>query len=111
ATAVLLDGPAVTSFNNHSIWTGLDSQSLAIVVREGDPAPGLPVGNVFGNGGQPGPAEEIFFPPLINSWGTISYYGRATGPDGGEAIWSTRADGGGGLVVAEGQPAPGMTPA
>jgi hypothetical protein len=110
ATTARLLSPGVSPQNNHSIWKGTGPQSLTMVVREGDVAPGLPPITIYGNGGIGGTYEDVFSPPQINLQGTIVFSDIIPFAGGARGIWSTRADGPGGVVAVQGEQAPGMTP-
>jgi hypothetical protein len=111
ATAARLLSPGVSPQNNHSIWQGTGPQSLAMVVREGDVAPGLPPITIYGNGGQLGLLDDVFSPPQINAQGTIVFSDAAGRASGSLGIWSTRAEGRpGGVIAVEGEQAPGLMP-
>lgn len=96
-------GPGVTTSNDDGIWTsGLGTQTL--VIREGDPAPGLAGG-----------AAYLPKPPIsMNRSGQLAFLRSVVGPGGtplpvNQAIWST-SSGSLLLVASDGLKAPGTGP-
>jgi len=84
-----LAGSNVDSSNNFGLWSG-DSNSLRLVIRKGDPAPGLPDGVDF----RPmtlGVEGEVLG-PVISSDGKIAFAGNLVGngvdPTNDRAIWA-----------------------
>jgi hypothetical protein len=99
-----LKGTDVRTSNDTGVWADSDD-SLSLVAREGDQAPGAPVGlNFFG-----------FYPPVMNDPGDIAFIGTLeTGTnridtDYYQGIWRGRA-GAMELLARTGEHAPG-TPA
>jgi hypothetical protein len=86
---------------NHGIWSNR-SGSLALITRQGLPAPGTANGEIFVD----------FYQPVMNSAGRIAFTGGLVVPSGGhylivgDGIWSD-AQGPLTLVAREGEPAPG----
>lgn len=105
AFPALLSGPGIDSSNNLSLWSE-GSGSLALVAREGDQAPGTPLGTTF--------KQDNRFTPVLNGAGQTAFRAFLTGPDvnsdndGG--IWAEDPDGVLTLIVRDGdtiQVAPG----
>ncbi len=82
----LLSGPSVELTNNLGLWSD-GSGSLRLVAREGDPAPGAAVGEVF---------ASVDFPSM-NATGQVAFRGRVSGPGvdhtNEDGIWATELDG------------------
>ena len=102
AFVATLTGPGVINLvNSHGIWSDR-SGALGLVVRAGDPAPGLP-------------AVTLANPQLaaFNAAGrtliATGLAGAGVTADNDESIWSDRA-GGFALLARESQPAPGTEP-
>jgi hypothetical protein len=93
-----LTGTGVTSGNNTGIWSE-GSGTLALVAREGSPAPAIDAGVNFG----------LFDPPRLNSAGQIAFRATLTGSgvtsSNDTGIWS-EGSGTLALVAREGSPAP-----
>jgi hypothetical protein len=93
----------VTPENNSAIWSE-GGGKLAMVAREGDPAPAAPAGVNFGT---------LNGPPVINALGRTAFHGwlargiEGVSFDNDEGIWVER-DSVLELVVREGSPAPGI---
>lgn len=83
------------------LWTG-DADSLRLVAREGDPAPGLPAGWTF----------RYLFDPLVSADGRLCFIASVRGPEGERrsGIWTGRPDSLAPAVL-EGDPAPGFATA
>jgi hypothetical protein len=105
-------GPGVTTANDSGIWRGVPG-SVQPIMREGDPAPGLSDGALFGDFAD----IEVGRTDLaVNDRGEIVFFNRLTGPnvttsnDG--SLWHVDAAGVLSLIVREGDPfqvAPGDT--
>lgn len=87
AYACTLYGQSITAANNHGIWSNRGSD-VALVVRAGDLAPGMPEGAVF---------TSLFTPietPVVNRSGATCFYGLAEGSGlnwtNDTGIWSDR---------------------
>ncbi|MCI0675544.1 MAG: hypothetical protein L0Y42_07190 [Phycisphaerales bacterium] len=102
-----LSGSGVNTNNDESLWSDRGG-SLALVVREGDPAPGT--GAVFGA------ASSVFAPGGLrffnfNAQSRVALHGNIAGAGiddfNDEGIW-IEEDGVLALVVREGDPAPGF---
>ena len=103
-----LTGPGVSSANDEGFWTDRTG-SLALLLREGSQAPGLPTGVVFGGGqflGSPYP----FRSQRVNREGRLAVQANLLGPGVGtfnnETIYAERS-GQLTLILREGDPAPG----
>ncbi len=99
-----LTGTGITAANNSGVWAGVPG-SVALVAREGSPAPGTPAGVNF--------SEEVS-KLAINGAGALGFRGRLTGPgivafQNDFGIW-VGPPGGLVLAVRSGTQAPG-TPA
>lgn len=95
-------GPGVDSTNENGIWAENrpGAIGLGLVVRDGEAAPGTPLGVNFSS----------FFPPVINDAGEIAFTGNLTGPGvdstNDQGVWS-EGSGPMSLVARAGNPAPG----
>ncbi len=67
------------SISRQSVWTYELDGPLLLVAREGDPAPGLPAGSVFGS---------QFTHLTINSRGQIAFEAAFQGASNGYGIWA-----------------------
>lgn len=94
-----LSGNGVENGNNSAVWTA-GSGGLTLLVREGDPAPGIP-----GNFG-------FLNDPIFNNSGESAFPQRLVGLSfsNDDTIWSKGGGSGLTLIAREGSPAPG-TPA
>jgi hypothetical protein len=96
-----LAGTGVSATNDSGLWGG-PAGGLALVAREGDPAPGTPAGVAFGN---------LFGDPVIRD-GRVSFLvfnsltGAGVSAANDSGVWSG-APGGVQLIVREGDPAAG----
>ena len=83
----LLSGPGVDSSNDSALWRGSNRNDLALIVREGDPAPGMGARVVF--------AE--FFDSVVSGGGTVLFRGvlRGEGVDetNDRSIWVNTRNG------------------
>ncbi len=109
-----LTGPAVDATNDTGIWSEGGGSGLALIAREGDPAPGTPPGVVFGG------LNVFNDPPVLNAAGQVAFKRPVTGPgvnsSNNRGIWATDSDGELTLVVREGDawdvdPEPGIVDA
>jgi hypothetical protein len=92
----------------YGVWAGPPT-SLRLIARGGAQAPGLPQGLVFRHSGDGTP----FSPPQINEQGQVLFVaGAAAGPNQPETqgFWLADPNGPLRLVVASGDPAPGLAP-
>jgi hypothetical protein len=74
----LLRGPGVSSANNSGVWKGFDATTMQLVMREGQQAPGLAPGVVFGE-----IVDETFArfqSTLFNEAGEVAAVVRLAGP-------------------------------
>ena len=95
-----VNGPGITDANDHGIWIAT-SEGLALVAREGDPAPGTTAGETFGG--------FLSNPSLsINNAGQTAFNATLTGATGttDRGVWSN-ASGELALVARKGDAAPG----
>ena len=101
AFTATLTGPDVVFTNDAGVWAG-STGAVALVAREGDPAPGTAPGVVFGNG--------ITTEPVLNGAGEVVFTTTLTGPgvdaSNNSGLWAGGA-GSLGLVVRAGDVAPG----
>ena len=113
AFLAFVTGPGVTTANDSGIWRGVPG-SVQPIMREGDPAPGLSDGALFGDGTDvsDGDVNDI----AVNDRGEMIFFNRLTGPNVTTAndgsIWHVDATGALSLIVREGdsfQVAPGDT--
>ena len=101
-----LAGVGIDTLNNEGIWAGSDGD-YRLVVREGDPAPGLGDRVVFGSVSY---SFAMSNPPMLNSAGYVAFRASLRGPGVGTtnflSIW---AEGPSGLrmIARENEPAPG----
>ena len=94
-----LTGPDVDDSNDDGLWSE-GAGSLALLVREGDQAPGLPEGVLFA------PCNvEFLCPPVINDVGDTAFIIDLS--DLGNSIWVHRS-GSLNLVARTGSQAPGL---
>ncbi len=100
-----LTGTGVGGSNDTGIWTEGSGSGLALVAREGSPAPGTAVGVNFSN-------LDTGFPPVLNNAGQIAFRGSLTGTgvssSNDSGIWSEGGGSGLALVAREGSQAPGL---
>jgi hypothetical protein len=79
-----LSGPAVSADNDAGVWYGLPGE-VRLVAREGDQAPGTPLGVTF--------AEFDPSSPAVNAGGQIAFQARLTGAgvnsSNNRGIWAT----------------------
>ena len=80
-----LVGTGAISANDEGIWRTTSGTSLELIAREGDHAPGTPVGDNFLLPGS----------PVLNSAGHLAFSGSLSGPDitadNKYGIWSDRS--------------------
>jgi len=104
-----LEGFGVTTANDSTLYGPSGSSPLALLVREGDPAPGAGAGVSYG---------EIsgFFDPVaprnpVNGAGQVAFTAALTGTgvtsSNDRSLWLTDGAGGVSLVAREGDAAPG----
>lgn len=94
-----LAGPGVSTTNDNAIWLA-SGGAITLVLREGDPAPGLPAGQMFReffDGFQAGSAR-------VNSHGEVLIRAQTQAYTG---VW-LRADGGLTKIAATGDALPGL---
>jgi hypothetical protein len=96
-----LTGPNLTTQNDSALWTQRNG-SISLVAREGNAAPGLPVGVVFG------PLYDALISTdiQVNAAGQVAFSAFLTGPgvsaDNAEALWATDVNDNLRLIVREG---------
>lgn len=99
-----LAGPGVTTANDRAFMLGDSAATLRIVAREGDQAPGAPVGVTFQEFGN-GPSS--FSGPSLNAVGQMAFQAVLTGPGVDQTndlgLWATDPAGQLRLVIREGQ--------
>jgi len=105
---LILSGAGVTTANEESLWLYTPGSGNALLLREGDPAPGT-AGAVFGGGSQID-AFELPPSPVTANGRFIFYTGLAGGGtteanDG--ALYIADTTGAATLLAREGSPAPG----
>ncbi|HMB70794.1 MAG TPA: T9SS type A sorting domain-containing protein, partial [bacterium] len=96
-----ISGPGVVAgVNDEGLWIG-GGPGASLLVRLGDPAPGLPAGVVF---------SQLSWVPTLNDAGEVAFHGRVSGPGitpaNDTGIWSG-APGSLMLVARTGDPVPG----
>jgi hypothetical protein len=96
-----LAGPGIVGVSERVLWSDGGRAGLAVVAREGEPAPGVQDGALFQN----------IETPVLNGAGQTAFRGRLEGP-GVDAsnlvgIWSEGGGEGLSLVARSGDPAPG----
>ncbi len=101
---VSLAGPGITSSNDSSIWFGTPA-SYAMVLREGDQAPGLPAGVTI--------VSELVVgatPPTLNAQGRMALVVNlgGTSPPAQNAAIYVGVPGALGVLISKGDPAPDM---
>ena len=103
-----VSGPGITSTNDEGFWSNR-SGSSAVILREGDPAPGM-AGVVYGGAGQFIGTGYNFESPRFNDFGKVAIQANLTGSGIGtfdnEALWVEQ----GGVMTRlarEGDAAPG----
>jgi len=103
----VLTGTGVDASNNESVWSNA-SGALSLVAREGDSAPDVPAGVLFG-----GFRGTNLYDAILRGNGDAAFVSELTGagvtPQNDAALWAQR-NGVLGLVAREGDAAPG-TPA
>ncbi len=102
AFGAILSGSGVTTNNDQALWLGPPG-AVKLLVREGDPAPGLDPGVVF---------DELLFlsfgehAPAISPMGRAAFLGRVRGPGitaaNNDCLWVQDGNGGLRLVIREG---------
>jgi hypothetical protein len=111
-----LTGNAITDLNDEVLMK-FDGAGLVALVREGDPAPGLPQGNVFATFPSLAPGSGFtYYPslePVFDRQGNMAFRAALRGPDISSrlnsSIWRVRNDLPE-LVVRTGDEAPGVEP-
>jgi hypothetical protein len=99
-------GPAVDLDDNDGIWSGSSAESLRLLVRESDVAPGKQPGARFRGFND----DEDYFPafgnPSINNAGQIAFSATTRDAQGnrGSGIWMTDSNGILQAVIQVGQP-------
>jgi hypothetical protein len=97
-----LIGPGVVAANDSGVWT-LAENGARLVAREGDQAPGAPVGAVF----------TEFRTLYKNALGQVAFYAHFVGPNVDDfGIWATDVEGNLRSITQEGklfEMAPGVT--
>lgn len=110
AFAGSLVGPGVNRTNDRGIWLGSLPENLALVAREGDPAPGTAPGVVFSDILNLGVSREG---AVVNDAGEVALLGVITGPGvtfaNNRGIW-IGAPGNLRLAVRSGDQVPGLPP-
>ena len=105
-----LIGPGVSSANDRGIWLGSLSGNLALVAREGDPAPGTAPGVVFSEILNLGVSREG---AVVNDAGEVVLLAVVSGPGvtfaNNRGIW-IGAPGNLRLAVRSGDQVPGLPP-
>jgi len=83
----LLSGPGIDSSNDSALWRGSNQSDLALIVREGDPAPGMGAGVVFARS----------FGGVVSGTGTVVFRSLLRGEGVDEtndlSIWLSRRNG------------------
>ena len=101
-----LEGPGVDESNDTALWATDINGSLALVMREGDPVPGLPVGTTFVRDYH-GLTEH----PSYNDRGQLAFWAEMAGPDPTAphffGLWKWSPFGSLKLLVQSGDPVPG----
>jgi hypothetical protein len=101
-----LAGSAVTTSSDRSIWAGHSPETLGLVAREGNTAPGADAGAVFDDFWAAGSG------PAINTVNQVAFLGYVRGPavspTANTGIWIGKAESDLRLVALAGQQAPGM---
>lgn len=101
-----LTGTGVTSDNDWGIWVGAPG-SLTLLVRTGDPAPGMPAGNNFLDLAD---VSNVGIRPALNASGQCAFAGHVTGLGlDNSGLW-VGAPGSVALLARAGTPAPGAPP-
>jgi hypothetical protein len=98
-----LTGIGVTSDNDWGIWVGAPG-NLTLLVRTGDPAPGMPAGNNFLDFAD---VSNVGIRPALNASGQCAFAGHVTGLGlDNSGLW-VGAPGSVTLLARAGNPAPG----
>src|SRR3990170_5463730 len=96
-----LTGPGVTSANNAGIWGADGAGGLRLIARDGEQAPGTPLGTVF----------DSFNDPVLNAAGEVAFNAFLTGPGvtstNVRGIWLSDGLGSVRLIARDGDQAPG----
>jgi hypothetical protein len=87
--------------NNDGVWSEGAGSGLALIAREGDPAPGLPAGVLFD-------LNTFSNSMALNNNGHAAFIGGFRGAEFGSAIWSEGQGSGLALVARSGASAPGV---
>jgi len=95
----------VDAYSDESLWLAQPGLSLQLVGREGRLAPGTGGDAFWSNVGYP--FTPIFQNVLLSDAGQLVFHSRAGHASEVEGIWGTRADGTLGLIVRQGDTAPG----
>jgi len=99
ASSLVVGEGGVTASNDSGIWSE-GGGTLALIAREGNPAPGTPDGAVF----------KLLNPPVINGAGRVAFLAGLLPGSGGVTadndmgLWAQDPDGLLSLVVREGDP-------
>jgi hypothetical protein len=108
AFAASLQGGGISAANDSGVWAG-PVGGLELVVREGDQAPGLPSGVVFGDFQGLDPAAVLETRAVLDPLGHVSFMAHLRGPNVAfpynDSIWSTK-NGGLSLVARGGESPP-----
>ena len=101
-----LTGTGITTSNNRSIWSGYTPDTLGLVAREANPAPGAPSGSEFDN------FLAASNTPAINSNNQVAFLASFRGPGAtataNTGMWSGTSESDLRLVALAGQHSPGM---
>jgi hypothetical protein len=104
-----LQGFGVTTANDGALYGPTGAPDFGLIMREGDPAPGLGPGVSFGPAG--GWWTLFFVHNPVNGAGQVAFTTALSGAgvtsSNDTALWLTDGAGGLSLVVREGDPAPG----
>lgn len=93
-----LASPGVDLTNDAGIWSDRDGAGMSLTVREGDQAPGAPVGALFNFNTIP---DDL----VLNNQGHTAFLAVLQGAELGAGIWSERQGTGLQLVARVGAPA------
>jgi hypothetical protein len=102
AFSALLSGPGVNGSNDIGIWSEGGGSGLALVAREGSPAPDTGSGVNF---------SDFFGDPVLNGKGQTAFIawlgGTGINSTNNSGIWSEGGGSGLALIARRGSPAPG----
>lgn len=103
AFAASLSGTGVSASNDSGVWLGGGATTLALLAREGEPAPGAGPGVLFG---ELNFVNEVEKTTALNNFGQMAFLSALTGPGvtttNDKAIWAQDRNGVLRMIIREG---------